>query len=162
MDEPAHVPELGDDPPAGSWTASITGFQPLDLLFVPQAGRIGPAEAFAADPGRFGDDQAGAGALGVIVGHERRSATASRPARARVSGAITIAVGQLERTELKGIEQGRHSKLPVCNPDVRGAKAFPFATIQSRIERESHKRSFMAADRRFGFREASEISKRGE
>ena len=72
MDQPAHVPQLGDDLPPAAWTALGHRLPALDLGLGPQARRIRPAEAFAADAGRFGDDQAGAGALGIIFGHDRR------------------------------------------------------------------------------------------
>ncbi len=72
MHQAPHVPELGGDAAAGLVDRRRDGPPGRDLLRIPQARRIRPAQALLADAGGFGDDQAGTGPLGVILGHQRR------------------------------------------------------------------------------------------
>jgi hypothetical protein len=69
VDQPAHVPHLQDDLAAFLVHRLGDCFPAFDLLVAPDARCGGPAEAFDADPGRFADDQPGAGALAVIGDH---------------------------------------------------------------------------------------------
>ena len=114
MDEPAHMPELRDDLPAGVMHG-VGHLRPApDLLFVPQTGRVRPAETFAADPGRFGNDEAGARALGVISGHKlvgHSLPTGPRPSQRRHHNSI----GEIYRTDRERVEQGGHSKTFRCD-----------------------------------------------
>src|ERR1700757_3394392 len=50
------VPELGNDPTAGSMDGIRDTSPSADLLPGPQARSIGPAKSFRADRGGFGDD----------------------------------------------------------------------------------------------------------
>ena len=53
IDQPNNVPELSDDPcHRGDGRHRSPASSPR-LFRVPETGRIGPAEAFAADPGRL-------------------------------------------------------------------------------------------------------------
>jgi hypothetical protein len=65
------MPQLGDDSPAGAAHGLDYRLPSFDLVLVPQARRMRPAEPFSADPGRFADKKSGLGALGLIFGHDR-------------------------------------------------------------------------------------------
>ena len=107
MDEPPHVPQLGDDPAACLMDCIGDEAPALDLRLVPQAGRVRPAEPFAADAGGFRDDQAGIGALRIIFGHERignRLAVGAGPRQRRHDDAVA----KLDRAERNRIKQAGH------------------------------------------------------
>jgi len=72
MDDAAHMPELTDDPATGLMNALDNGLPCFGLRVIPDTRRKRRAQALLADPGRFGDDQAGTGALGIIFAHDRR------------------------------------------------------------------------------------------
>ncbi|MCY1506190.1 hypothetical protein D9M68_404290 [compost metagenome] len=66
----ADMPELGEDAPAGGMHG-VGDLAPAgDLFGAMDARRPGIALALAADLGAFGNDQPGAGALGVVLGHQ--------------------------------------------------------------------------------------------
>jgi hypothetical protein len=110
VDETPHVPQLREDVPAGGMNRVGHRLPALDLGGIPQARRKGPAEPFAADPCRFADDQTGAGALGVIIGNDRRRhAIAGRPAAGERRH--DDAVGRTHGAELDGIEQAWHRQV---------------------------------------------------
>ncbi len=116
MDHPAHVPQLGDDAPTLAVNGLGRELPAGDLIVGPQPRRVGPAEAFAADPGRFGNDQAGAGALRIIERHQlvgHALTPGARPGQRRHDEAVR----QLDRAELKGIEQSGHAnQILLCSP----------------------------------------------
>lgn len=69
--DPADVPELGEDAPAGG-VHRVGDLAPAgDLLGAVDARCPGVALALPADLGAFGNNQAGAGALAVVLGHQR-------------------------------------------------------------------------------------------
>ena len=107
MDLTPHMPHLHHDPTARGVDRLDHRLPLFDLRIGPQPRRERPAEAFAADPGRLGDDQPGTCALRVIVAHDLgRDGVARRPAaRQRCH---QDAVGRVDRTELDGIEQAGH------------------------------------------------------
>ena len=71
MDDTAHVPKLADDLAAGLMDLFDNRFPRFGLRVIPDARREWCAQALLADPGGFGDDQAGARALAVIFTHDR-------------------------------------------------------------------------------------------
>ena len=81
-------------------------FPAVELLGAVQAGHVGVALRLRADGGGFSDQQAGAGALGVVLRHQRgRDGVWGAVARQRCH---RNAVGQLQATGLNGIEQSGH------------------------------------------------------
>ena len=107
MDDPAHVPELAEDPPARLVHRLDDRLPRLPLLLGPDAGRIGPAEALAAHSGRLGDDQAGARALAIIFGHQLgRHMLAGGPAAGQRRH--DDSVGAEHGAQLDRVEEGRH------------------------------------------------------
>jgi hypothetical protein len=105
MDHAAHVPELGDHAAPGLVERLGHRLPPFDLLCGPQARRIRPAKAFAADAGGFGNDQPGAGALGIVLGHDRRG-HAIAPGAATGEGRHQDAVGGRDGAKRERLEQG--------------------------------------------------------
>ncbi len=101
----AGVPELGDDAPAGRVHRIRHPAPAADLLSAPQARRVGPAEALGADGDGLRNDQAGRGALGVVLGLERGRdlivRTGPHPGQRRHDDAV----GQVERAHAGGSEQ---------------------------------------------------------
>ena len=95
MDEPAHVPQLGDDPAARFMDRGRNRLPSIDLGVVPQARRVGPAETLAADSGRFTDDQAGGGTLAAIERGDiqRQIQDSAYRAQQRTDSGETIVVG---------------------------------------------------------------------
>ena len=67
MRESAGVPELCNDPAAGSMDGIRNAAPSANLLRRPQAGRIGPAESFRTDGGGLCDDQSSGRTLRVIL-----------------------------------------------------------------------------------------------
>ncbi|MNZ89279.1 hypothetical protein D3C78_1081910 [compost metagenome] len=80
--DPSDVPELGEDASAGSMHGVGNLAPACDLLGAVDARSPGIALALAADLGAFGNDQAGAGALGVVLGHQLGGDIAGGRARA--------------------------------------------------------------------------------
>jgi hypothetical protein len=100
------VPELGHDLAAGRVHGARHGLPARDLLGRVQAGHVGVALALVADGGGFGDQQAGAGALGV-VGRHQRGGHGVRRAVARERG-HDDAVGELQVAGGGGVKEGGH------------------------------------------------------
>jgi hypothetical protein len=108
MRNAADVPELEDD--AAAFGMHRVGHPPPrgDLLDGMNSRRIEVALGHRADLAGLGDDQAGGGALAVIVDGQR-----SRPAA--VDGAVAgqgrhdDAIGQRNVADMEGIEQRRHA-----------------------------------------------------
>jgi hypothetical protein len=71
VDQPAHVPDLADDLSAAVVHGLHDGPPGIDLLVGPDPRRERPAQTLLGDAGGLGEDQAGAGALRVILDHER-------------------------------------------------------------------------------------------
>ena len=65
----AHVPELQQDAAAGLVHRARHQLPAFDLLGRPDARRVRVADAHRRDAGRFGQHQAGAGALAIVFGH---------------------------------------------------------------------------------------------
>ena len=106
VDDPPHVPHLQDDPSAFLVHAIGDRLPAFHLFIAPDTRRIGPAEPFHADPGRFTDDQARAGALAVIGFHHRvRDEVRRRRATAR-QRSHQDAVGGGDRSQAERLEQG--------------------------------------------------------
>jgi len=106
VDDAAHVPQLHDDQAAFFVHGLGGGLPRLGLLVRPDAGGGGPAEAFAADAGRFGQDHARACTLAVIerhqlVRHEHRIARAPAGERGHVDAVLGV-----ERAHLERLKQG--------------------------------------------------------
>ena len=70
MDEPAHMPQLAEDPSARFVHRLRDRFPGLDLLAAPDARRVRPSQPLPADAGCFGEDESRAGALRVIGPHQ--------------------------------------------------------------------------------------------
>ena len=111
MDDPAHMPELADDPAAGLMDLLDHRLPGLGLRVVPDAGRKRRAHALLADSGRFGNDQAGTGALGIIFAHDRRWHMLHRRAAAG-EGGHEHAVRGLYGTNGDWIEQCGQDGIP--------------------------------------------------
>ncbi|MNY04289.1 hypothetical protein D3C86_1369560 [compost metagenome] len=107
----ADVPQLQDDPPAGGVHGLGDVLPALYLLGGPDAGGVRVADAHRRDRGGFADDQAGAGALHVVLGHQRAGYAAGLGAAAGQRG-HDHAVGQLQIAYLDGVEKCRHGRFP--------------------------------------------------
>ena len=81
----AAVPELADDQPATGMDCIGDQAPAGNLLIRPDAGGEGVAAALWRNDGAFGNDQAGTGALGVVLGHHRRR---------HVAGVVAAAAGE--------------------------------------------------------------------
>ena len=115
MHLPAHMPDLRDDTAAGVMHRLRCRLPCGDLRVAPQARRERPAKALLADPGSLADDQAGRGALGIILRHQwGRDMLAGRAAARQRRHQNAVWRG--DRAQLDRIEETRH-----------GIK-FPFAT----------------------------------
>ena len=104
MDDAAHVPQLHDDQAAFLVHRLGGGLPRFGLLVAPDARRARPAQTFAADAGRFGQDHACAGTLAVIgrhqfVGHEHRFSRAATGQRSHVDAVLGMERAHLERLE---------------------------------------------------------------
>ena len=161
MDQPAHVPQLRDDPPAGVMHGVGDRLPALDLRVVPQAGRIRPAEPFAADPGRFGDDQPGARALRIIGRHQRvghRFAVGTAPGSAAPS--------QFDWEARSRRAASGSNKVGIRSPFIVTAPASFASKMRSRVRpfnRDSDGQAISSAydgRRSFGFRGRSQGPKR--
>ena len=118
----AGVHELGDDPPAARVHGVGDQAPAGDLRVGVQARGARVALADRRGLGALGDDQAGAGALGVVLGVERgrRAALAGAVARHRRHHE---AVGELELTQPVGREQVRGHGSSVVDRDVDARQA---------------------------------------
>ncbi|MNS79694.1 hypothetical protein D3C72_1133550 [compost metagenome] len=105
----AHVPQLHDDLAALGVHGVGHALPAFELFGAVEAGHVGVALALVADGGGFGDEQAGAGALGVVgggdVGRDRVGRAVARERRHH------DAVGELEVAGLDGVEKGGHRGL---------------------------------------------------
>ena len=106
VDDAAHVPQLHDDQAAFLVHRLGGGLPRFGLLVAPDAGRRGPAETFAADAGRLGQDHARACTLAVIgrhqfIGDKHRLGRAPAGERGHVN-----AVLGMERAHMERLEQG--------------------------------------------------------
>ena len=108
MHQPAHMPQLRDDATAGLMHGVSDRLPPFDLLLTPQARRIGPAQPLPRNARRFADDEAGRGALAIIIDHQRRRHMIAGRAGAG-QRRHQNAVGRGNRAKLDRIEQAGHS-----------------------------------------------------
>ena len=110
MRDATHMPELHDDATSGLVHRARGELPSLHHLWRVDARRGGVAGALRRDDGGFGNDEAGAGPLPVILGHQRiRDATVRRPgARQRRH---EDAVGKFEGAEAHGGEEVCHARL---------------------------------------------------
>lgn len=104
---PPDVPELQEDAPAGGVHRLGHVAPATDLVIGPDAGGVGIAYAHRRDRGGLAEDQAGIGALGVVLGHQGVGHAAFIGAAAG-QRRHDDAVGQLEVAEHDGIEQSSH------------------------------------------------------
>ncbi|MOA14516.1 hypothetical protein D3C78_1346220 [compost metagenome] len=113
MRDAAHMPQLGHDAPARAVHGVGDPLPAFELLRPVQAGHIGIALALLADRRGFADQQAGAGALGIVGGHQGRgNGIGSAVARQR---GHRHAVGQVQLAGTHRIEQCRHGRLSDCS-----------------------------------------------
>ena len=111
MGNAAHVPELDDDASAGSVHRVGDRTPGGDLLRRVDARRVEIALGHGADLTGFGNDQAGAGTLGVVLGHHRcGDAAGGAVARQR---SHDDAIGEGDVTDPDGIEQAGHGRFPL-------------------------------------------------
>ena len=105
---PADVPELQED--AAARGVDGLGDRPpaLDLLVRPDAGRARIADALRRDGGRLGEDEAGGGALDVIVAHQRIGDPARHGRAVAGQGRQEDAVRDPEVAEDERIEERGH------------------------------------------------------
>ena len=103
MGDAAYVPDLREDAAAGVVDGGGDGLPCFDLLLGPDAGDVAVAYAEGVDGGAFGDDEAGAGALGVVLDGEGGGDVVGGSAEAGERG-HDDAVGELQVAYLDGIE----------------------------------------------------------
>jgi hypothetical protein len=99
----AHVPQLRHDQAAGRMHGGRDLAPALDLLGRPQPRRVGVAHALRRDGRGLGQDQARAGALGVVLDHQ----VVGHPARVGMharQGRHDDAVGQRQVADAQGFE----------------------------------------------------------
>ncbi len=96
------MPDLSEDVSSGAVDGGGDGLPGFDLLGGPEAGDVGVAYAGGVDWDAFGEDEAGAGALGVVLGHERGGDVAGGAAQAGEWG-HEDAVRELEVAQLDGV-----------------------------------------------------------
>ena len=101
------MPDLREDVAACVVDGGGDGLPGFGLLFGPEAGNVGVAYAEGVDGCAFGEDEAGGGALGVVVGHDGRGDVVGRAAKAGERG-HEDAVGEVEVAELDGVEERWH------------------------------------------------------
>ncbi len=104
----ADVPDLGEDASAGLVHGGGDGLPELGLLGGPDAGDLRVADAHGRDGGALGDDEAGGGALAVVLDHDGRGEVVGGAAQAR-ERRHDDAVGEVEGTDLQGFKQDRHA-----------------------------------------------------
>ena len=109
----ANVPQLQENAPASAVHGLGDVMPAAHLLVVPDAGRVGVADAHRADRCRFAENQAGTGALHVVFGHQRIGHTAFIGTAAGQRG-HDDAVGQLYVAQLDRIEKRGHNGYLPC------------------------------------------------
>ncbi|MDT4857224.1 hypothetical protein FQZ97_916390 [compost metagenome] len=104
-----HMPELQDDVPA-TLAHSLCHLAPAsDLCRTVNAGSEAVALALAANLGGLGDDQAGTGALGVVIGHHGVGYVAWLIGTGTGHGRHDDAIGQVQLAESEGLKEwGAH------------------------------------------------------
>jgi hypothetical protein len=111
MGDPADVPQLQEDLAAGA----VDGFGDVGpaayLIVGPDARGVRVADAHRRDRSGFAEDQAGRGALYVVLGHQRVRHSAFVGAAAGQRG-HDDAVGQFQVAQFDRIENSRHSLQP--------------------------------------------------
>ena len=107
VDQPAHMPDLADDLAARVVHRLHDRPPRIDLRVGPDARCERPAQALLADAGGLGEDQPGAGALGVILGHDRGRHVLAGGAAAGERG-HEDPVLRLDGADADRVEQGRH------------------------------------------------------
>ncbi len=126
------VPELQEDASALGVHGGGRQLPAFDLRGRPDAGRADVALALRADVGRFGDDEAGRGALGVVGGLQLAGdalVVGPRPGQRRHDDAV----GELIGPELDRIEKIRlGSKLRCFRPFLHGRLPIWFGSRRSR------------------------------
>ena len=100
----------------------------LDLRRREDAGRAIPGDRLRRDVGGLGDDQAGGGALHVVLGHHRRRHALERGARAR-ERRHDDAVGQREVAERERAEQVGHQSSPPGTCLISRSFSLPRSTL---------------------------------
>ena len=107
--QPTHVPQLQDDASAGVVHRLGDRSPALDLRVGPDAGRVDRSLSLRRDAGRLADDQAGRGALAIIVPHQSVGhAGLVRPAARQRRH--DDPVRRLDRAVGDGVEQAGHRK----------------------------------------------------
>ena len=101
------MPDLRVDVAPGVVDGGGDGLPGFYLLLRPEAGDVGVTDAERIDGCAFGDDEACAGALGVVVDHDGGGDVVGGAAQAGERG-HEDSVGKVEVTELDGVEEGRH------------------------------------------------------
>ena len=104
MNQPAHMPQLQDDPAASGVHCCGHQLPACNLRIGPDPRSRRPAKSFYADPGCFTDDQPGPGALAVIVRHHRSGDETGIGAPAGQWGHHD-AIGRVNRAKLDRLEQ---------------------------------------------------------
>lgn len=102
------MPQLQHDLAAAAMHFVSDGAPALDLFLGVNAGRVEVALAQRTDLGAFGHNQAGGGALAVILGSKRRGHLTGDGAVTRQRG-HDHAVGKIQRAQAHREEQGGFS-----------------------------------------------------
>ncbi len=108
--DPADVPQLGGDPTAGGVDRVGDRAPAGDLLVVVDAGGVHVALALGADLSAFGDDQAGARALDVVLLHQLVGDVTGRGGAHPGQGGHEDAVGSGDRADGQGLEECGHGE----------------------------------------------------
>lgn len=103
----ADVPDLLEDAAAVGVNCGGDGLPGLDLLLGPDAGDLSVANAHGGDGGAFGDDEAGGGALGVVLRHDWRGDVIRSAPEAGKRG-HDDAAGEREIAYFDGVEESWH------------------------------------------------------
>ena len=114
MRDAANVPQLQEYPAAGVVYRVGHGLPAVDLLCAVDAGRPGIALRLGADLHAFTDDQAGVGALGVVLHVQRLRQVAGLGGALAGQRRHDYAVGQIETAQAGRLKQGSagHGCLP--------------------------------------------------
>ena len=78
------------------------GLPEFGLFLGPEAGDVGVAYPEGVDGSAFGDDEAGGGALGIVLSHDRGGVVVGGATEAG-KGCHEDAVGEVEVAELDGV-----------------------------------------------------------
>src|SRR5882757_6727972 len=103
----ADVPDLRIDVAASVVNGGGDGLPGFGLLLRPQAGDVGVTDAHGVDGCGLGEDESGARAMGVVVDHDGGGDVVGGAAQAGERG-HEDSVGEVEVTELDGVEEGGH------------------------------------------------------